>query len=128
MALTFATWNIHSAVGTDGRFSLERVASVLRELDADVIALQEVCDFRGRTPCTEHATRLGEALGLAVAFAPTVERAGRRYGDALLARRRFVETKTVDLSVAPWEPRAALIARLEGAGPLAVACIHLGLL
>ena len=45
MQLTFASYNIHKGVGNDGRRDPERVLAVLRELDADVIALQE-CDRR----------------------------------------------------------------------------------
>ena len=41
MQLTFASYNIHKAVGIDGRFDPDRIIAVLRELDADVIALQE---------------------------------------------------------------------------------------
>ena len=41
MQITFASYNIHKAVGTDGRRDPDRILSVLREIDADVIALQE---------------------------------------------------------------------------------------
>lgn len=41
MQLTFASYNIHKAVGLDRRRDPERIIAVLRELDADVIALQE---------------------------------------------------------------------------------------
>ena len=36
-----ATYNIHCGIGRDGRFSERRVLDVLRELDADVVAMQE---------------------------------------------------------------------------------------
>ena len=39
--LTFASYNIHKAVGLDGRRDPDRIISVLREVDADIIALQE---------------------------------------------------------------------------------------
>jgi endonuclease/exonuclease/phosphatase family metal-dependent hydrolase len=42
MHLTLVTYNIHACIGTDGRFEPARIASVLREMDADVVALQEV--------------------------------------------------------------------------------------
>ena len=42
MELTLVSYNIHSGIGTDGRFDLHRVAEVLSEIDADIIALQEV--------------------------------------------------------------------------------------
>ena len=41
MELTFASYNIHKAVGIDGRRDPERIIAVLREMHADVIALQE---------------------------------------------------------------------------------------
>ena len=41
MRLTFASYNIHKAVGLDGRRDPDRIIAVLRELDADIIALQE---------------------------------------------------------------------------------------
>ncbi len=36
-----ATYNVHACVGRDGRHDPERVARVIGELDADVVALQE---------------------------------------------------------------------------------------
>ena len=41
MTLRVATYNVHACVGTDGRHDPERVASVIDELQADVVALQE---------------------------------------------------------------------------------------
>jgi endonuclease/exonuclease/phosphatase family metal-dependent hydrolase len=39
--LTFASYNIHKAIGLDRRRDPDRIISVLREIDADVVALQE---------------------------------------------------------------------------------------
>lgn len=41
MQLTFASYNIHKAVGLDRRRDPERILAVLHEIDADVVALQE---------------------------------------------------------------------------------------
>jgi endonuclease/exonuclease/phosphatase family metal-dependent hydrolase len=41
MQLTFASYNIHKAVGLDRRRDPHRILSILHELDADVVALQE---------------------------------------------------------------------------------------
>ncbi len=41
MELTFASYNIHKAVGLDRRRDPERILAVLHEIDADVVALQE---------------------------------------------------------------------------------------
>ena len=40
--LKVATYNIHCGIGRDGRFSEKRILDVLREMDADVVAMQEV--------------------------------------------------------------------------------------
>ena len=41
-ALTVATYNAHSWFGTDGRKDPQRTLTVLEDLEADMIALQEV--------------------------------------------------------------------------------------
>lgn len=126
---TLVTWNIHSAIGLDGRFDLARVAAVLRELAPDVVLLQEIGDFRGWTPPGDHAAELGAALGLERVFAPNVVRGERRYGNALLSRFPIARSWTVDLSCPGREPRGALLAALDlGTGePVPVASVHLGL-
>jgi phospholipase D1/2 len=40
--MRFVSYNIHGGVGWDRHFVPRRIAAVLVELDADVIALQEV--------------------------------------------------------------------------------------
>ena len=42
MRLVVATYNVHGCVGCDGQYSRARILTVLRELQADLIALQEV--------------------------------------------------------------------------------------
>ena len=131
MELTLASYNIHSGVGTDGKFDLVRIAGVLRETRADVIALQEVGDFRGSTPHERHAEELAEAMGMKLAYGPNVVRGGRRYGNAILSRLPIVRSRNYDLSVHAREPRGALRCDIDvGAGNgnlLHLFCIHLGL-
>jgi len=50
--LGFVSWNIHGAVGTDRMCAPKRIARVLQEIDADVVALQEV-------PLGGHAMAIG---------------------------------------------------------------------
>lgn len=129
MALTLVSYNIHSGIGTDGRFDLRRVGEVLREIDADIIALQEVGDFRGQTSREDQPEHLAELLGLHMAFGPNVVRQGRRYGNAVLSRLPILKSKNYDLSVDGREPRGALRCDLElgGGRQLHVFCLHLGL-
>lgn len=129
MELTLVSYNIHSGIGTDGRFDLHRVGEVLREVNADIIALQEVGDFRGMTSREDQPEHLAELLGLHMAFGPNVVRNGRRYGNAILSRLPILKSKNYDLSVQRREPRGALRCDLDlgGGRQLHVFCLHLGL-
>lgn len=129
MELTVVSYNIHSGIGTDGRFDLGRVGQVLRELRADIIALQEVGDFRGKAEREDQPELLADMLGLHMAFGPNVVRNGRRYGNAILSRLPVLSSRNYDLSVRRREPRGALRCDLDlgGGRPLHVFCLHLGL-
>jgi len=37
-----ASYNIHQCVGIDRRLDIDRVAAVIRQMDADIVGLQEV--------------------------------------------------------------------------------------
>jgi endonuclease/exonuclease/phosphatase family metal-dependent hydrolase len=127
--LTLVSYNIHSGIGTDGQFDLRRVGEVLREVDADIIAMQEVGDFRGITPREDQPEHLAEMLGMHMAFGPNVVLNGRRYGNAILTRLPILKSKNYDLSVGRREPRGALRCDLDlgGGKQLHVFCLHLGL-
>jgi len=129
VGLKLVSYNIHSGIGTDGRFDLHRVEEVLREVDADLIALQEVGDYRGVTPRDDHPEHLAKQLGLHLAFGPNVERGGRRYGNAILSRLPILRSRNYDLSVGHNEPRGALRCDLDlGEGQqLHLFSLHLGL-
>lgn len=124
--LTIATYNIHGAVGSDGHFVPERVAGVLREINADIIALQEVP--LGGDEMSNVLELLQDATGFAAVEGHTFSVAGRRYGNAVLCRYPIVATRSIDLSFGKREPRGALDADVDCHGhPLRVITTHLGL-
>lgn len=126
MRLTLATYNIHRCLGSDRRSDPERILGVLAELDADVIALQEVelRPWRGR----DLLTWLGEQAGYATLAGPTLLREANHYGNALLTRAAVVDVRRIDLSVPGREPRGAIDVDLEWKGaPVQLVATHLGL-
>lgn len=129
MLLTIASYNVHSGIGTDGRFDLRRIGQVLQEIRPDVAALQEVGDFRHRTATEDHPEILADLLGLHMAYGPNVVRDGRRYGNAILSRLPILKSRNYDLSFRHREPRGALRCDLDlgGGKILHVFCLHLGL-
>lgn len=124
--LTVATYNIHGAVGVDGRFAPDRIAAVLQEIGADVIALQEVP--LGGNGAVDVLALLREATGLHAVEGPTEDSARRRYGNAVLSRYPIAATRAIDLSFGGREARGALDADLDCHGhALRVVATHLGL-
>lgn len=99
--------------------------AVLDELDADIVALQEVLrHFDGRDPLTELADRLGYHM----AFATTrIHRRGE-LGNALLSRWPMQAIYAIDLNVGRLEQRSALAAQFEGEQSVAVVATHLALM
>jgi len=124
--LTVTTYNIHSAIGTDRRFDPERIARVLLDIGADVIALQEVP--LGGSGNTDVLKVLQEATGFHAVEGPTEDTPQRRYGNAVLSRYPVQATRSIDLSFGSREARGALDADLDCHGqPLRVVATHLGL-
>ncbi|HEX5091149.1 MAG TPA: endonuclease/exonuclease/phosphatase family protein [Burkholderiales bacterium] len=126
MRVSIATYNVHRCIGRDGREDPGRIAAVLRALDADAIALQEL---RWQPSQALHVLAdLAARLGYTPLAGPTLLRPDGHYGNALLTRLPVDAQRLEDLSVPGREPRGALAAmlRTEG-GPLTVIATHLGL-
>jgi len=125
------TWNIHKGIGTDRCYRLERVIAVLRDVDADVVCLQEVDRGVPRSACDDQAERLGEALGYDhAALGLNVRVKSGAYGNLTLSRFPLTDVKNVDLTIPPKKRRSGLVTRVEIGPPggLLLANVHLGLM
>lgn len=125
--LRLVAYNIRHGEGMDRVVDLERVADVLRALEPDVIALQEIDSVTERTGRVHQAARLGELLGMEAAFGPFMDYRGGAYGMAILSRHPITDATNHRLPPGE-EPRSALTARIRIGhdGPeLLVAGIHL---
>ena len=127
MKLKFASYNIHKAVGTDGRRDADRIITVLREVNADIIALQEA-DLRiGQRASVIERTALDDTPWEAVHVARRPRSIGW-HGNALLVRRTFRVLDAKPLELPTLEPRGAAMADIEVAGVrIRVAGMHLDL-
>jgi len=98
-----ATYNVHRCIGTDGRCDPDRVSSVIQELGADIVGLQEIASGTGGQ--LEHIAHLTGMLAVA---GPLLPFGDHRIGNALLTRFTLGESRIVSLDVVGREPRAAL--------------------
>ncbi|MEX2215466.1 MAG: endonuclease/exonuclease/phosphatase family protein [Phycisphaeraceae bacterium] len=114
------TYNIHHGEGTDGKFDLERIAKVILSVKPDIVALQEVDQKTGRASGVDQAAELGRLTGMHQVFGKAMDFSGGGYGEAILSRWKFENTKNHLLPASPgFEPRSAIAAtvRINDTGP-----------
>ncbi len=125
--LTIASYNVHRCIGVDWRPDPDRVVRVIRELDADVLALQEVESSPRADGGVDQLEYLARATGYEAVAGPMLARR-HAHGNAVLTRRRVCVLRRIDLCMPGREPRGALDVDLEcGTETLRVIATHLGL-
>ncbi|WP_062112354.1 endonuclease/exonuclease/phosphatase family protein [Aureimonas sp. AU40] len=127
-ALRVATWNIHGFLGEGRRPDFERTLRLLRVIDADLLALQEV-DARTHLRREPFAfERLREALGDHCVEARLFGPPGRDYGQLLWSRYPLEQAEVHLLPGPGFEPRAVIEAvAATPLGPVRVLATHFGL-
>ncbi len=132
-SLRVVTYNIHSCLGMDGRYSARRIARALARLQADVICLQEVDVKRARSGLVDQAEVIAKQLGMKHYFHPVVlQDESEEFGNAIISR--------LPLRLVRWEmlpahkgyracPRGAILVEVQnGKIPVHILNTHLSLL
>lgn len=103
------SFNILHGANTNGEFNLDVIAKVIQDANADYVALQEVDNKTHRAKKYDLVTELGWRTKLNPLFGKAMEYDGGEYGEGILSRTTFLNTRNVAL---PYydnhEPRAAL--------------------
>jgi endonuclease/exonuclease/phosphatase family metal-dependent hydrolase len=123
--LRVATYNIHRCRGLDGRTSPSRIADVIRAIDPDIIALQEVVGASPRA--AGHAEELGAQLGMGWVMAPARHLRQALFGNVVLSRLPILHHAQYDLSWKTCEPRCCQRVDIAvGSHTLHLYNVHLG--
>lgn len=128
MKLRVATYNIHRCRGMDNRLRPDRVVAVLKEINADIIALQEVVNAASGPREAHQGRYIGEELGYHWELGENRKLEGAAYGNVALSRFPLRVVDNHDLSVGRRERRGALHTdvRLTEADILHMFNVHLG--
>jgi endonuclease/exonuclease/phosphatase family metal-dependent hydrolase len=107
--LRVLTYNIHHGEGTDQKLDLPRIAKIITDSKADLVALQEVDNKTRRTNNVDQTAEFAKLTGLQGVFGKAMDYGGGEYGEAIFSRFPIVEHKTHALPFTQGrEPRAAL--------------------
>jgi len=122
--LRVATYNVHDCVGRDGVYAPDRIAAIVADLRADLVALQEITlDHAGDVVALLERTTAMHAID-----GTLFERGVGRYGNLLLSRKPVMARALHDLSFFGREPRGLIRTTVAANGTVYVAlATHLGL-
>jgi endonuclease/exonuclease/phosphatase family metal-dependent hydrolase len=112
----------------DRKYSPERIVDVLREVDADIIGLQEVLCHSRLHKRDHQAEFIADELGMDFRLGENRQINGGEYGNVILSRFPIREHVNYDISVKKYEPRGALRAEISvnGGDPLHFINVHMG--
>jgi endonuclease/exonuclease/phosphatase family metal-dependent hydrolase len=129
VGMLVASYNVHKCVGVDGRFDPGRTSHVIREIGADVIALQEADTRFGERRGLLDLAWMERETGLFPVPVSGVAKAHGWHGNVILFREGLVRD-VHQIKLPGLEPRGALITELElkNGGVFRIIAAHLGLL
>lgn len=123
-AIRVLAYNIKHGRGNDGQVELDRTAEVIRRLNPDVVALQEVDNQVERSGRVDETKQLAELTGLRHhAFGSFFDYQGGEYGMAIISRYPLKDRTNLRLPDGA-EPRTSLIATVDAPRPLRLANVH----
>jgi endonuclease/exonuclease/phosphatase family metal-dependent hydrolase len=128
LRLKVLSYNIHRGIGFNRRKKVDRIAAVLRTIQPDIVALQEVENARAAAPDSEQLAYLAAQTGMTPIPGPTLFKKEGDYGNAVLTRLPIREVRRHDISFSGREPRGLIDVELNPPlGSLRILTTHLGL-
>jgi endonuclease/exonuclease/phosphatase family metal-dependent hydrolase len=111
-AIKIVTYNIQYGRGQDGKVNLQKTINTLRELDADIISLQEVERLSFRSGFEEQVQIMAKELGMNGVFFPSLSYPGLSYGNAILSRFPIMDAVHLPLR-SQYEDRSVMLVDMQ---------------
>ena len=124
--LRILSYNIKHGYGMDGKVDLSRSAELIKRLNPDLVALQEIDNSTERTKKVDQAKELGRMTDMHPVFGRFFDYQGGEYGMAVLSKNKPSEVKNHRLPDGR-EPRTSLaitVAPMEDGPEVVFAGIH----
>lgn len=116
--LKVLSYNIHHANPPIYKDSIDvsAIIQVIKDSDADLVALQEIDSNTDRSGLGNQAQQIGDALGMQVFFGKAIDFQNGAYGVAILSRFPILESKVYKLPSKPetqGEPRVLAMSLIQ---------------
>jgi len=109
IAVNILTYNVHNSIGLDGKEHIRKIADVIRQCKADVVAIQEVDSVTNRSNKQDILSNIGHQALRFSTFAKAIDFSGGSYGIGILSKERPLSVRRVPLPGSE-ERRVLLIA------------------
>jgi len=106
------SYNIRNGIGLDQVTDYNRTAQVIRSVNPDIIALQEVDSVTGRSKGIDVLQKLADYTGMYAIYSPSINFDGGKYGTGLLSKEKPLRWESIALPGRE-EARSLLIAEFE---------------
>jgi endonuclease/exonuclease/phosphatase family metal-dependent hydrolase len=117
------SYNVKNCTGMDGVVDYQRVANVIKRVNPDIVALQELDSATQRSKGVVVLNELSRMTGMYQTYGASIEYQGGKYGIGMLTKEKPVSWKRIPLP-GKEEPRSLLIVELD---KLVMACTHFSL-
>ena len=109
--MRFLCYNVRHCRGMDDKVSYDRIVNIIKELNPDFVALQELDSATTRTDGVNQVKELGDRLNMHSYFGGAIPYRGGKYGVGILSKKPALNTYLYNLPGK--EPRAVLIAEYD---------------
>ncbi|MDO9417820.1 MAG: endonuclease/exonuclease/phosphatase family protein [Pararhizobium sp.] len=127
--IVIASYNVHKCIGVDRKFDPKRTVSVIAELGADLIAIQEADKRFGERSGLLDLALIEAECGLVPVPITALSSSGHGWHGNMLMMRKGSVLKVQQLKLPGVEPRGALVVDIRfDVGHLRIVAAHFGLL
>lgn len=121
--LKILSYNVKNCVGLDDVTDYNRIADVLRRINADVVAIQELDSATTRSKRVVVLNEIAERVNMHASYSASIDYRGGKYGVGILTREKPVSCSKVALP-GKEEKRSLLVVELKD---FVICCTHLSL-